>query len=186
VDPRTGAREVALSDARELTFAPDGSAMAYLRWHQNVAAFTLNSAAPDGSGERELTRRDLFPELYAPRFSPDGRQIIFISAGGPPTDEQGYPIRSSQSPLDRVMALFAPAVAEAHGAKLDLWLINTDGTGLRRLAALREDTPMAVFSPDGSQIVVMGAGGIYLLNADGSNLRVIDPLGDHGGLDWVR
>jgi hypothetical protein len=77
-------------------------------------------------------------------------------------------------------------VAEAHGSKLDLWVINTDGSSLRRLAALREDTPVAVFSPDGSQIAVMGAGGIYLLNADGSNLRLIDPLGDHGGLDWAR
>ncbi len=186
VDPRTGVREVVLSDARDLAFSPDGSAMAYLRWHQNVAAFSLNIAAVDGSGERELTRQDVFPELYAPRFSPNGRQIIFISAGGPPTDEQGYPIRGSKTPLDRVIALLAPAMAEAHGAKLDLWVIKSDGTGLRRLAALREDTPMAVFSPDGSQIAVMGTGGIYLLNADGSNLRRIDPLGDHGGLDWAR
>jgi hypothetical protein len=33
---------------------------------------------------------------------------------------------------------------------------------------------------------VMGAGGIYLMDADGGNLRRIDPAGDHGGLDWVR
>ena len=30
----------------------------------------------------------------------------------------------------------------------------------------------------------MGAGGIYMIDADGSRLRRIDPLGDHGGLDW--
>jgi tricorn protease-like protein len=59
-------------------------------------------------------------------------------------------------------------------------------TGLRRLPKAREDTPMAVFSSDGRQIVMMGAGGIYLLNPDASNLRKIDPLGDHGGLDWAR
>ncbi len=45
---------------------------------------------------------------------------------------------------------------------------------------------MAQFSPDGAQIVMMGAGGIYLMDADGGNLRRIDPLGDHGGLDWAE
>jgi len=46
--------------------------------------------------------------------------------------------------------------------------------------------PMAVFSPDGGTIALMGAGGIYLMNADGGNLRKVDPRGDHGGLDWAR
>jgi hypothetical protein len=58
---------VALPDARDLIFSPDGSAVAYLCWHQNVAAFTLNIAAPEGSGERELTRRDLFPDRIGDR-----------------------------------------------------------------------------------------------------------------------
>ena len=44
--------------------------------------------------------------------------------------------------------------------------------------------PMAAFSPDGAQIAFMGYGGTYLMNADGSNLRRIDPLGEHGGLVW--
>jgi tricorn protease-like protein len=76
-------------------------------------------------------------------------------------------------------------VAEAHGAPWDLWLVNVDGTGLRRLPHMREDTPMAVFAPDGRQIVMIGAGGIYLIDADGQHPRLIDPLGDHGGLDWA-
>jgi tricorn protease-like protein len=63
-------------------------------------------------------------------------------------------------------------------------MVNTDGTGLRRLPMAREDTPMVAFAPDGSRIVMMGAGGIYLMDADGSNMRRIDPLGDHGGLAW--
>jgi hypothetical protein len=44
---------------------------------------------------------------------------------------------------------------------------------------------MALFAPDGRQIVMMGAGGIYLIDADGASFRQIDPLGDHGGLDWA-
>jgi Tol biopolymer transport system component len=44
---------------------------------------------------------------------------------------------------------------------------------------------MAQFSPDGREIVMMGAGGIYLMDGDGGNVRRIDALGDHGGLDWL-
>jgi tricorn protease-like protein len=84
-----------------------------------------------------------------------------------------------------LLRLFAPATAEAHGATADLWIVNADGTGLRRLTKINADTPMAVFSPGGREIALMGAGGIYLMNADGANLRKIDALGDHGGLDWA-
>jgi tricorn protease-like protein len=85
-----------------------------------------------------------------------------------------------------LLGLFAPATAEAHGLPWDLWTINVDGSGLRRLTQFYEDLPMATFSPDGKQIAVMGAAGIYLMDSDGGNLRRIDPVGDHGGLDWVR
>ena len=102
------------------------------------------------------------------------------------TDEQGYPIRAQRrTPLDTLLGLLAPAVAEAHGAPWDIWVVNVDGTGLRRLPGMREDTPMAIFAPDGRQIVMIGAGGIYQADADGQHLRRIDPLGDHGGLDWA-
>lgn len=45
---------------------------------------------------------------------------------------------------------------------------------------------MAAFSPDGKQLGVIGLGGIYLMDADGSRLRRIDPVGDHVGLDWPQ
>ena len=136
--------------------------------------------------DRELIGPGAFTDFYAPRFAPDGARIIFAAIGGPVTNEQGYPIAARDSaPLERLLGWLAPPTAEAHGAPWDLWTINADGSGLRRLPMVREDTPMAVFSPDGRQIVMMGAGGIYLLDADGGNLRRIDPVGDHGGLDWV-
>lgn len=183
VDVATGAHEVALENAYDPTFSADGKQMAFLRWHDDLAAFTLNVAAPDGSNEREVTSWSMFPNMYAPRFSPDGRQLIFASSGGPPVDEQGNPIRSSGL-LSGIAGLFAPGVAEAHGAASEIWIIGVDGSGLRRLTTLSEDTPMAIFASDGKTIVVMGSGGIYQLNVDGSDPRKIDEKGDHGGLDW--
>jgi Tol biopolymer transport system component len=182
----TGERKQVLDDARDSTIARDGKRMAYIHFDEQSAAFSLHVAAPDGSGDREVIAAGAFSDFYAPRFFPDGTRIVVAAIGGPVTDEQGNPIQpSSQSPLERFLGLFAPARAEAHGAPWDLWVVNADGTGLRRLPGVREDTPMAAVSPDGTRIVMMGAGGIYLLDADGSHLRKIDLLGEHGGLDWA-
>jgi len=185
VDPQTGGQQRVLKDAYDLTFARDGQQRVFLRWHANFADFTLNVAAPDGSGEHEVMPYGVFSNIVGPRFSPDGRQIIFTCTNGPVTDSQGYPINArEQEPLEQVLGLLAPGAAEAHAALSDLWVVKTDGTGLRRLTHVGMDTPTAVFSPDGRQIVMMGENGIYLMNADGTQLRLIDSNGDHGGLDW--
>jgi mono/diheme cytochrome c family protein/Tol biopolymer transport system component len=187
VNIATAARQVLLNDASDLAFTRDGTRAAFLRWHADSAAFTLNTAAPDGRDERELIGLSAFSLLAAPRFAPDGGRIIFIATGGPATGPDGVPIAQRDwSPIERLLGIFAPTLAEAHGATADLWSVNADGTRLRRVTRINEDTPMAVFSPDGSSIALMGAGGIYLMNADGGNLRKVDELGDHGGLDWVR
>jgi Tol biopolymer transport system component len=186
VDTTTGERRTIIADARDPAITRDGALMAYLHFDRDSAAFSLHVATLDGTSDREAIAAGSFSTFYAPRFSPDGKRIIVAAIGGPVTDEQGYPIRAHRrSPLDGLLSLLAPAVAEAHGAPWDLWVVNIDGTGLRRLPHVREDTPMAVFSPDGRQIAMMGAGGIYLIDADGEHVAVLDPLGDHGGLDWA-
>jgi mono/diheme cytochrome c family protein/Tol biopolymer transport system component len=186
VDVATGERRQALADGRDPVITRDGALMAYLRYDKANAAFSLHAAVPDGSGDREVIAAGAFAAFYAPRFSPDGTRIVVAAIGGPVTDERGYPISgSAASPLGALLDIFEPPTAEAHGAPWDVWVVNVDGTGLRRLPLAREDTPMAVFAPDGRQIVMMGAGGIYLMDADGGNFRQIDPLGDHGGLDWA-
>lgn len=86
-----------------------------------------------------------------------------------------------------MLGFFAPPVAEAHVTPpWNLWLVAADGSGVRRRVALNEDLPMAVFSPDGAEIVVMATRGMYRMRADGSALRRVSLLGDHGALDWVR
>jgi Tol biopolymer transport system component len=185
VDIATGARRQMLVDARDPTISRAGDKLAYLRFNKATAAVALHVAALAGSDDREVIPAGAFSDFFAPRFSPDGQRIVVAAIGGPVVDEQGYPITGGRSPLRDLLSLLEPPVAEAHGAPWDLWVVNTDGTGLRRLPLAREDNPMAVFSLDGTQIAMMGAGGMYLLDSDGNNLRKIDPLGAHGGLDWA-
>jgi mono/diheme cytochrome c family protein len=186
VDLASGTQRTVLENARDPALAPGGTQLAYVHYDPAYATFALHIAAPDGSGDRELTRPGAFSTLSSPRFSPDGKRIVFASVAGPATDPQGFPLTGSRrSPLDQLLALLEPPAAAAHGPLSELWLVNSDGTGLRRIMGVQEDTPMAIFSPDGRLLVVMGAGGIYLVNPDGSQLRKIDVLGDHGGLDWA-
>jgi Tol biopolymer transport system component/mono/diheme cytochrome c family protein len=183
----TGAKQPLLNDALDPSISRDGTQLAYLKLSADGYTMSLNIAAPDGSTSRELIGGQDFQGFYAPRFSPDGKQIIVAAIGGPQTDPQGKPIKASApSPLDRLLGLLEPPTAEAHGLPWDLWVVNSDGSGLRRLTSFYEDLPMAAFSPDGKQVAVIGLGGIYLMDADGSRLRRLDPDGDHGGLDWPR
>lgn len=59
----------------------------------------------------------------------------------------------------------------------DIYSMNLDGSGLRRLTATPEYEGEPAFSPDGSRIVFVaeqnGPGRIYLMNTDGSNQRVL-------------
>jgi mono/diheme cytochrome c family protein len=182
----TGAQQPILNDALDPASSRDGRQLAYLKLSADGYTMSLNIATPDGSNSREIIGGQDFQGFYAPRFAPDGKQIIVAAIGGPETDPQGNPIKASApSPLSRLLGLFAPPTAEAHGLPWDLWEVNTDGSGLRRMTNFYEDLPMVAFSPSGKQVAVMGYGGIYLMNPDGSQLRRIDPLGDHGGLDWL-
>ncbi|HEY3227684.1 MAG TPA: hypothetical protein VGJ87_00605, partial [Roseiflexaceae bacterium] len=187
VDLANGATRPLLDDALDPSISRDGKQMAYLQLSKDGYTMTLMIAAPDGSGARQLIDGQEFQGFYAPRFSPDGKRIVVAAIGGPETDQQGNPIKvGGWSPLDGLLGLFAPPTAEAHGLPWDLWVVNADGSGLHRLTQFYEDLPMATFSPDGKQIAIMGAGGVYLMDADGGRLRRIDPVGDHGGLEWVR
>lgn len=186
-DLASGTPTPILRDALDPTLSRDGTQLAFLKLSPDGYTMTLNVAAPDGSNPRELISGKDFQGFYAPRFTPDGTKIMVSAIGGPETDAQGKPKAAvAPSLLERAASLFAPATAEAHGLPWDLWEVNVDGSGLRRVTSFYEDLPMVAFAPDGKEAAVMALGGIYRMNADGSSLRRIDQTGDHGGLDWAR
>jgi Tol biopolymer transport system component/mono/diheme cytochrome c family protein len=187
VDLASGAQQRVIEQALDPAISPDGTQIAYIRLAPDGLTQHLEVAGIDGSNPRQVIDGTPFQGFYAPRFSPDGRQIVVAAIGGPQTNSQGVPVQGRRTtPLEHLLGLFEPPAAEAHGLPWDLWRVNTDGSDLRRLTQVYEDLPMASFSPDGRQLVFMGASGIYLMNTDGSSLRRIDPVGDHGGLDWKK
>ena len=186
--PATGGRrEVVVTGAAFPTLSADGSRLAGVRQNPEDGTTTLWVGAPDGSGSWTIIEAGVSEAITAPRFSPDGTQIVY-SALVPPEER---PLRLATPTPSRQAWLFdllrprpAAAAGLAHGIPKDLWLVGSDGTGLRRLTRLVEDDPAAVWSPDGSTLFIGAGGGLYLLRLDGSPPVRIAAPGGHGLVDW--
>jgi len=110
----------------------------------------------DGSAQSQLL--DL-PHDFAqyPRWSPDGRKIVFF--------------RNSENPR-------GPG---------GLFIINVDGTELREISPPTGGLVGADWSPDGSKLVVYSGNGLAIIGADGSGFTPLPVANAHPltwGLSW--
>ena len=104
----------------------------------------LYLARPDGSGDRQILSG--FGANH-PRFSPDGRWIVF---------QGGY-------------GIFPDA---------DIYRVNADGSGLRRLTSGPAWDSMPEFLADGRIIFISGGSGLFAMDADGGDVeRVTSAVG---------
>jgi Tol biopolymer transport system component len=106
----------------------------------------------DGSGKRRLARR--LAGNHSTAWSPDGRKLVFA-----------IQLRGS-----------AGLCRRAGACNNELFLINADGSGLRRLTRNAVADGDAVWSPDGRKIAFLswrhGTGSdVFVMNADGSDQR---------------
>jgi len=177
------------------TWSPDGRRIAFLhgRGRGRGQLYVVNA---DGSGLRILGRI-AGPALYSSRlvWSPDGRTIYFgrylVSTDGSGARKLPYiPLIAVWSPDGRQIA-FVKNVSTglpgpgAAGSKDDseIYVMNADGSGTRRLTHNVGYDGEPAWSPDGRKIafqskrravrgVVGGSKGeIYVMNADGSGKR---------------
>ena len=99
--------------------------------------------------------RDLiaFDRILEPKVSPDGRQVVF-----------------TVSALDW----------DANKRRSDLWLVNVDGTGLRKLTSHEAADTSGTFAPDGKSIYFLstrsGSSQIWALPLDGGEPRAVTSL----------
>jgi Tol biopolymer transport system component len=149
-------------------WSPDGRRITFVsRRDGNSEVYVMDA---DGSGKRNLTR-DRASDDDHPTWSPDGRRIAFLR-GRPHCGTRG----PRTTPRRCVFRFFL----------YDLYVVNADGSGLRRLSLrLPEGTPQTTGRPTafdrtlqaiGGQLVWSPHGrtiyfGRYLVSTDGSGAR---------------
>jgi len=101
----------------------------------------------DGKGERRLTDHD------ADASSPAGLFFQIDPAWSPDGTKIAFSSRRSGS--------------------YDVYVMNADGTGTRRLTSTRADDLHPTWSPDGQQVAFARSGDIVVVGADGSGARSI-------------
>ena len=138
-------------------WSPDGKRIAFAlidtspgnRTDEDHGLWVVNA---DGSNRRQLTRYHVGSN---PVWSPDGRRIAFRRLNWPPLPSAGN--------SDLYVA--------------DLYVVNADGSGLRRLTRHAENVPRSfAWSPDGRTIAFLHNREVYIVKADGSDERRLTQL----------
>jgi Tol biopolymer transport system component len=122
-------RGILLPDGRQPAAAPDGTRLVFARTTNQGASLLIWSQS-DSSVQTPIPE-GRFADVAYPQFSPRSDQVAFVAPqsginGGTPT--QPLALRTLFD------FRFEPGVAYAHGIPWDPWLVNADGSGLRRVA----------------------------------------------------
>ena len=74
-----------------------------------------------------------------------------------------------------------PGCASSFWDDFAIYVVNADGSGLRRLA---QNATFDSWSPDGRKLIIGRLNGLWLMNADGSGQRNL--TGDGWAATWAR
>src|SRR5258708_40231578 len=127
-------RAILLNDGSQPNAAPTGTGLVFARTRKQGASLSVWSQA-DGS-VRTIVPEGRFADVAYPRFSPRGDLIAFVAP------QSG--LNGRRTPLETLLGV---QIAEAHGIPWDPWIVNWDGTGLRRIAETAGDAPSVAWSP---------------------------------------
>jgi Tol biopolymer transport system component len=181
VTPGASQRQTLVPNGAFPTLSPDGRQLACILTTRDGQSLVL--ATSDGKNVRALVAPGQMEGLASPRFSRDGRQLVFSSVApmAAPATVTPAPRRAGS---DGLPALFGVPAAEAHGLPMDIFVIAAEGGPARRLTELGEDNPAATWSPDGKRVAILAGGGIYTLAVSSLELTSVTSKGGHGSIDW--
>jgi Tol biopolymer transport system component len=177
VDLVTGARSLILEGASSPFASSTTPQLAYATPVGN--GWSLWSYDRELDRRAEIVRSAWFDDADNPTFSPDGSRIAFVAAGTGPARE---PTRQEIFFDFRLLS-----TASAHNLLatfFDLWIVNSDGTGLRRVAHLLDFQPEFAWSPGGRQIAAMGTLQLQIVDVETGNASSVPRPAGRGKVTW--
>ena len=200
---------ILISNRKELSAEQSGNYLNSPQNYKSKIAFAANKDGerelyvmdPDGSNVKRITNNTVpghAPTEKNPSWSADGSKLMYISdpefhgwmsifitdiegkkhkrITGKPRSKDASTWGAHISP-DGSKAAFV----SKRTSNWELYVINTDGTGIRNISNSNEDEDSPSWSPDSKRIVYSadkgGKSNIYIINADGSNKRKITDSG---------
>ncbi|MDX1995131.1 MAG: hypothetical protein SF029_22305 [bacterium] len=177
-------------------WSPDGSQLAYTRQIFSSPAEEDEAAATDdpdtvpqsdiyimnadGSNPVQVTNAD--GEEYGAAWSPDGQKLAYIGVQDGNADvyvvdvNGGEPQRLTTTEEDEWGPSWSPDGSQIGYSIADIWVMDADGANPRQLTD-NGNSWLPRWSADGSQILFSGefddSTGVFLMNADGSNVRTL-------------
>jgi len=154
-----------------------GSGRLAFATNRNSGQWDIYLMNQNGTGVAQLDP-SLANDLW-PSWSPDGKRIVYQS------DRTLKP-----GPPDTVITGIDTTITYPPVAFYNLYVINTDGTGVQRLAPDTTNDIQPAWSPDGTKIAFStdrdaGDYEVYVMHADGTNpVRLTNSPGEDGQPAW--
>ncbi len=174
VDVTSGAQEVFLEDAVMGAVSRDRKSLVYSSVDPKTRAEQLIVSDVKGGSARVIVPDTSGLALFlASAFSPDGSQIAFAavdvrSVAPPPVPPGASPPQSSTHPFAQ-----------------DIWLVNRDGSGLKRLGEIAENMPALTWSGDGSKVYAIGPGYLWRLDPSAATAEQVRESGVRSWIVWL-
>ena len=170
------ARVLLTADGRQPSPAPDGSHVVFARTTSQGASLLVWT---NGEGtEQTLVAAGRFVDVAYPRYSPAGDQIAFVAPQSGLNSSTPFPGLAGRF-------VFAMALERAHGIPWDPWVMNVDGSGLRRAAVVGGDEPSVSWSPDGSRLFVYSGTGSAVVDLATGETTPLTYITGYGPTAWL-
>lgn len=181
--------------AADFAISPSGTQIAY------SGGGGLSVIGIDGSSPHRIYRYPHLGLMISPTWSPDGKQLAFISGANQisVTDVSPIPLThviNTSGPLEGVVwdptgNLIAYTVLDGkfHDS---VWTVRPDGSGARQLMTGTGSWMSIAWSPDGSQLLIgrldsrLRDSGLAVVDSDGTGVQVIIKKALSAGASWRR
>jgi tricorn protease-like protein len=129
-----------------------------------------------------LGQEQNFLAYFIARPSPDGAWVVFSAPIQIPLSPEATPKPKTGIGGAGSVKLLSPP---KHAIPYDIYVVRTDGTGLRRLTTLFEDQPQPLWSKDGKTIIFLAGHGLYTVDIATATLSKKVNEGAYGGFDYT-